>query len=144
MSLEVEHAVAAAVADYLTANRPSGLDSTVQIHTMDTVERREAPSLAVSCEDASRYGHRYMIELQLVLELQYQQDDTTAETAAGWLYAAYCAVEENVAAIRQELRPDGYWLRKLTPMEPGGNDGRGERGRILRARWVGYVQTNIV
>jgi len=144
MSVEVEHAVANTVAVWLEANRPSGLGATVQIYAMDTKTRKEAPCLGVSCEDTQRAGHRYMMQTQLVVELEYQDDDTDAETAAGWLYAVYCAVDENVEALRQALRVKGYWLRKLTPMEPGGNEGSGERARVLRSRWMGFVQTKIV
>ena len=117
MSTLIEDALAAKLADYLTANRPEEIPDAVSIHVANRDELRTRPCIVLATSDAKPVtGLRHTARIKLDVHLFSQVDDTPADDHAAWA-AALAGILRGVGEIQAAVDTDTFCLHALLPRE---------------------------
>lgn len=121
----IEDALTSKLANWLNANRPEAIPSTVPIHVANRDELRSRPCIVLATSDSKAVsGLPNTARLKLDLHLFSQLDDTPAETHATWaselmapvsgtVVFGVCCASQVVLEVWGEIETlnDGYdWL----------------------------------
>ena len=132
------HLLSAAVAAILTASRPAGLPSTVQIAAQGATAPLVAPHL-VAASTGGDGPHPSLLKLTLTLTLTTRADEQDTATAGTWHQAAVDFLNANPAALHATLLPHGYTLLRCHPTAFSDTE-QEKRARAYEQQWTVWLR----